>query len=62
MCEYWSRSNHLSYVGKMRGKLSELFTSFFSFFQHFFFPFGEDVFYMFISFYSTENGCKLWAL
>ena len=47
MCEYWSRSNHLSYVGKTRGKSSELFTSFFSFFQHFFFPLGEDVCYMF---------------
>ena len=35
---------------------------FFSFFQHFFFPLGEDVCYMFISFYSKENGCKLWAL
>ena len=28
MCEYWSRSNHLSYVGKMQGKFSELFKVF----------------------------------
>ena len=63
MCEYWSRSNHLSYVGKMRGKFSELLTTFSSFFQHFFFSLGEDICYMFITFYSKEeNGCKLWVL
>ena len=28
MCDYWSRSNHLSYVGKMQGKFSELFKVF----------------------------------
>ena len=65
MFEYWSRSNHLSYVGKTRGKFSELLTSFFSLFQHFFFSLGEDVCYMFISFCSKENGlsfgrCDFW--
>lgn len=34
----------------------------FSLFQHFLFPLGEDVCHMFASFYSKEDGCKIWAL
>ena len=44
----------------MLGKCEENSVSylqvFFSFFQHFFFSLGEDICYIFISFYSKENG------
>ena len=49
----------------MLGKCEENSVSYLQVFlvsSNIFFPLGEDVCYMFISFYSKENGFKLWPL
>ena len=49
MDEYWSSNKYMSYVDKSRGKCGEFLVSSNIIF---FFPSGEEVCYMFISFYS----------